>query len=315
MPGIEAGKVAVLMGGVSNEREVSLRSGETALSALLEEGFDAEGVDWKDGDLNGLRMKLEEKKLSAVLIALHGRLGEDGRVQKMLEEAGIPYTGSGVAASAVCFNKLLAKKVLESFDVAVPEYCLMKGRGGRPPLLPFDYPAVVKPAAGGSAIGVTIAENPSELEKGIESALREDSNVLVEEYIKGRELTASVLCSSPPIVLPLIEITTREEFYNYTAKYVPGKSVHILPAPLSAEEEKAAAGAASASCKVLGCRGFARVDMILSREGVPFVLDVNTIPGMTETSLLPESARAAGMSTGKLCRRMLEEAIGGHQKS
>ncbi len=305
----EAGKIAVLMGGVSSEREISLRSGETVLRALLEEGMDAEGLDVKDEDFAWLAAELRKKNAAAAFIALHGRMGEDGKIQRMLEGEGIPYTGSGVAASALCFNKLLANTVLESFGVPVPDYYFMSG-GKRNGMPSFDFPVVIKPAQGGSAIGVTIAGGPDGLEAGIKSALAEDNNILIEEYIKGRELTVSIIGANNNVrVLPVIEIKTEEEFYNYKAKYVPGRSVHILPAPLDEPEEEGVRSAAEKAYRILGCRGFARIDIILSDDKVPYVLDINTIPGMTATSLFPESAKAAGLSAGKLCRMLIESAL------
>ncbi len=306
----ETGKIAVLMGGVSNEREISLRSGETVLKALLGEKLEAEGFDVKDEDFSGLLVELKRKNINAAFIALHGKTGEDGKIQRALEEAGIPYTGSGVAASAVCFNKLLTNTVLDSFEVPVPDYhfmTLMKKN-----CIPsYGFPVVVKPAQGGSAIGVTIADNSDELKEGIETAFREDDNILIERYIRGRELTVSIIgCGAGIRVLPLIEITTDEKFYNYSAKYVPGKSRHILPAGLAPPEEERVRITAEKVYRVLGCRGFARIDIILSGEGVPYVLDVNTIPGMTSTSLFPESAMAGGLPAGKLCRSLIEMALG-----
>lgn len=304
----EPGKIAVLMGGVSSEREISLRSGEMVLGALLAEGMDAEGVDVKDEDFTGLAAELRRKNTDSAFIALHGRAGEDGKIQRMLEGENIPYTGSGVAASALCFNKLLANTVLESFGVPVPDYYFMSG-GKRNGMPAFDFPVVIKPAQGGSAIGVTVVGGPDGLESGIEAALAEDRNILIEEYIRGRELTVSIIGDENVRILPVIEIKTEEEFYNYEAKYAPGKSVHILPAPLDEREEGIVGNTAEKAYRILGCRGFARIDIILSENGVPYVLDINTIPGMTATSLFPESAKAAGFTAGKLCRLLIESAL------
>lgn len=307
--GDRTGKIAVLMGGVSNEREVSLRSGENVLGALLGEGMDAEGFDVKDEDFAALAAELRSKNASIAFIALHGRMGEDGKIQRMLEGEGIPYTGSGVAASALCFNKLLANTVLESFSVPVPDYSFISG-GRRNGMPSFGFPVVVKPAQGGSSIGVTVVNSPEGLDAGCEAAFSEDRNILIEKYIPGRELTVSIIGGEDPRVLPVIEIKTDEEFYNYRAKYVPGKSVHVLPAPLDAGEEEIVKNTSEKAYRILGCRGFARIDIILSGEGIPYVFDVNTIPGMTSTSLFPESAGAAGMTMGELCRQLVEAAAG-----
>ncbi len=299
-------KIAVLMGGVSNERDVSLRSGEAVVAALRMEGLEAAGIDVRTDDFAEIQSRLLEEKADIVFIALHGRLGEDGKIQSMLESIPLPYTGSGVAASAVCFNKLLANKVLESFDVPVPRYSFMHGsanNGSKAP--PFGFPMVVKPASGGSAIGVTIARDGERLKSAMQTAFAEDKNIIIDEFIKGRELTVSVIGNGDLKILPLTEITTDEEFYNYKAKYVPGKSAHIVPARLLDEERQAVESCAEKTYRVLGCRGFARIDIILSEDGVPYVLDVNTVPGLTSTSLFPESALAAGISPGKLFMDLL----------
>ncbi len=304
------GKTAVISGGVSNEKDVSLRSGQAVLKSLVDENVDAQSVEAKSEDLDELESRLKEKKIQTVFIALHGRMGEDGKIQNMLQSAKIAYTGSGIASSALCFNKLLANKILQSFNVLVPEY-LYAGRS-RAPLpqdLPFGFPAVVKPASGGSAIGVSIAKTPGELKPAVEAAFREDDNILIEKFIKGRELTVSVIGNSAVRILPVIEIKTEEEFYNYDAKYIPGKSTHILPARLGPGEQKKVENTAEKVYRLLGCRGFARIDLILSDAGECFVLDVNTIPGFTSTSLFPESAASAGISMGKLCRYLLQLAI------
>ena len=299
-------KIAVLMGGVSNERDVSLRSGEAVVAALKAENLEVFGIDVRTEDFAEIKSRLSEEKDDLVFIALHGRLGEDGKIQSMLESIPLPYTGSGVATSAVCFNKLLANKVLESFAVPVPRYSFMSGssrNGCQTP--PFGFPMVVKPASGGSAIGITIARDEDHLKSAMDTAFAEDRNIIIDEFIKGRELTVSVIGNGDVKILPVTEITTDEEFYNYKAKYVPGKSTHIVPARLSDEERQMVESAAEQAYRVLGCRGFARIDIILSDEGVPYVLDINTVPGLTSTSLFPESAGAAGISPGKLFVNLL----------
>ena len=319
---MESRKIGVLMGGVSNEREISLMSGEAVLNALVEEEkLDAVGIDVVDEKGIKLEQVLRKEKVEVAFITLHGSYGEDGGIQSLLEKLSIPYTGSGIVASAICFNKYAAKNLLSSNGISTPPFVLLSGEGrssrraqGRARLqgsvftkhLPFGFPVVVKPCSGGSAIGISIVKNSSDLDDAFHAGFEHDDCILVEKYIPGREVTVSILGNREPQVLPIIEIIPRSEFYDYRAKYEPGMSDHILPARLSIAVKKEVEEIGIFAYGIMGCRGFARVDMIVGEDGIPYVLDINSIPGLTATSLFPEAAKAAGMKLGKLCRKLLE---------
>jgi D-alanine-D-alanine ligase len=287
-------KIGVLMGGISEEREVSLRTGTAILKALLEKGYKAVAID-AGRDVAGV---LAKKKIDVAFLALHGRYGEDGCMQGLLEVMAIPYTGSGVKASALAMDKTAAKKVMLYHGVSTPASCIYEQGAA----LKVKVPLVVKPACQGSAIGVSIVNKDS----GIKAALREASRfggpVLIEKYIKGRELTVSVLDGK---VLPTIEIRPRKGFYDYTAKYTKGMTEFVVPAPMAKATEKKVAREALKAYEALGCSGAARVDVMLDSKGTPFVLEVNTIPGMTELSLFPRAAEAAGLDYATLVEEML----------
>ncbi|MBZ0220779.1 MAG: D-alanine--D-alanine ligase [Candidatus Methylomirabilis sp.] len=298
-PGIlKKKKIGVLMGGTSEEREISLKTGSAVLGALLEKGYRAVAIDaGKD-----LPAKLRAGKIDVAFIALHGRHGEDGCVQGLLEVMGIPYTGSGVRASAMAMDKVVAKKVMESHGVSTPKSLVYSGKGAvtlRPPL-------VVKPACQGSAIGVSIVKGRSGLKKALELAESFRGGVLVEKYIEGRELTIGILDGT---ALPTIEIRPRKGgFYDYKAKYTKGMTDFLVPAPIAKAVDKRAAKEALAAYRALGCSGAARVDLMLGGNGTPYVLEVNTVPGMTELSLLPRAAEAAGMDYPALVEEILKGA-------
>jgi len=290
-------KIGVLMGGLSEEREISLKTGAAILKALVEKGYRAVGID-AGGDLPAV---LVRKKIEVAFIALHGRYGEDGCVQGLLEVMGIPYTGSGVRASAVAMDKSAAKKVMLFHGVSTPASSVYE-EGKR---LKVRVPLVVKPSCQGSAIGVSIVKK----EAGLKAALREASKfpgpVLVEKYISGRELTVSILDGR---ALPTIEICPKKGFYDYTNKYTKGKTEFIVPAPIPKGVDKKAVKEALKAYEALGCRGAARVDVMLDKSGVPYVLEVNTVPGMTELSLFPRAAQAAGLGYPALVEEMLMSA-------
>jgi D-alanine-D-alanine ligase len=299
------------MGGVSNEREISLVSGNAVLKALREEEkLEAVGIDVADEEGAVLEKALKENLIDIVFIALHGRYGEDGGIQSFLEKRSIPYTGSGVAASAMCFNKYVAKQLLNSSGIATPQFVLLtEETGGEEKASAIGFPVVVKPCSGGSAIGISIVSDRGGLENAFHSACECDDRVLIEKYVPGREITVSLLGNAEVQVLPVIEIISRTAFYDYRAKYESGMSEHILPAKLPKQAKKKVDEIAVLTYGITGCRGFARIDMIVSEDGSSCVLDINTIPGLTPTSLFPEAARAVGMSLGKLCRKLLEMAM------
>jgi len=304
---IKSKKIAVLSGGVSNEREISLLSGESVLKALKGEGLKAVEIDVVDEEGRALKEALRKERIDIGFIALHGRYGEDGGIQSFLERLSIPYTGSGVIASAICFNKYTAKQVLVAGGISTPPFYLVTGEHYREEeIRNLGFPVVVKPCSGGSTIGTSIARDEGNVKKAIATAFEHDSSVLIENYIAGKEITVSIMGNHKLQVLPVIEIVPKQEFYNYVAKYEPGMSEHILPARLTPEKKKEAEEMGMLTYGMLGCRGFARVDMIAGNDGTIHVLETNTVPGLTETSLFPEAAQAAGITFGKLCRKLLE---------
>jgi len=295
-------RIVVLMGGLSAERDVSLRTGSAVLKALQESGHDAIGLD-AGTDLPARLMELGAEK---VFISLHGRFGEDGTVQGLLELLQIPYTGSGVLASSVAMNKVVAKQLLCQHGVPTAEGAVYRAGNDQAAFVAArrSYPLVVKPAREGSTIGVSIVQDAAGLQAGLAEALRHDSLVLVEEFIAGAEVTVGVLGDQP---LPVIQVVPKGGFYDYQSKYTPGQTEYLLPAPLPEAILCRLQQAAVAACRALGCRGAARVDFMVRGEEL-FCLEVNTIPGMTETSLLPKAAAAAGISFRELVLRILADA-------
>lgn len=295
-------KIAVLMGGLSAEREISLRTGGAVLAALQEAGYRAVGIDAG----RDLAQRLAAEGIEVAFIALHGRFGEDGTVQGMLEMLAIPYTGSGVLASSVAMDKVTTKKILLYHELPTPAFevfCRGEDAGGFVERC-RHFPLVVKPAREGSTIGVSIVRSAAELRHGLESALAHDDLVLVEDYIQGMEITVGVLGEEP---LPIIQVAPKGGFYDFQAKYIAGQTEYILPAPLDGVLYERIQQAAVAACRALGCSGAARVDFMV-RQREFFCLEVNTIPGMTETSLLPKAARHSGISFGELVQRILDGA-------
>lgn len=322
-------RVAVLMGGPSTEREVSLRSGQMVLNNLDPGKYEAFGVEFSG--LIGRPEKLLELKAKAdfVFIALHGGEGEDGTLQGLLELVGLPYQGSGVLASALAMNKVRAKAVYRQLGIPTARSldfrCLVPGRWQRgvselfPPQRTLytieevrdligetlGWDLVLKGASQGSTIGLALVSQPEELVGALESMLAFDREILVEERVHGREYTAGVLGGVDPIALPLIEIRPKTgELFDYEAKYTPGASEDICPAPLEPELTRAIQHLALQAHQGLGCWGYSRTDFIV-RDGVPYILETNTLPGMTETSLVPMAARA----TGLMCPDLLDQLI------
>lgn len=302
-------KVAVLYGGVSGEREVSLSSGKGMVDALKERGHDVVAVDFHPERANEV-LSLD---VDVVISALHGKYGEDGRVQSLLEMADIPYTGSGVLASALAMDKARAKIIFAAAGIRVARDTLIESTeqieqkiqewGG-------EFPCVVKPAQEGSSNGLTIAMDETMLREGIDKAFRCDSAVLIEQYIKGRELTVPVIGNfGKEEALPVIEIIPKNEFYDYESKYTEGGSVHVCPAELSPELTKEVQTAAVKAHRALGCSGYSRSDFLVSEQGVAYILETNTLPGMTPLSLFPDSAREVGISYGELLERFITLAL------
>lgn len=291
--------IAVLLGGLSAEREVSLRTGQAVFKALQQLGYRAVAIDAG----RNLPQQLAAAGATVAFIALHGRYGEDGTVQGLLELLGIPYTGSGVQASSVAMDKVTTKKLLVQHGIPTPAARVFHRGDDQAAFVTATttYPQVAKPAREGSTIGVTIAATAAELFAGLDEALRHDGTVLVEDFIAGAEVTVGVLDGQP---LPIIQVVPREGYYDYTNKYTPGRTEYLLPAPLAPPVYAALQQQAVAACRALGCRGAARVDFMVRDDGF-FCLEVNTIPGMTETSLLPKAAAAAGIPFAELVERIL----------
>jgi D-alanine-D-alanine ligase len=301
------GRVGVLFGGRSAEREVSLKSGSMVLAALQRKGVDAHAFDPRDHGLD----ELFRARFDRVFIALHGRYGEDGTLQGALELAGIPYTGSGVLASALAMDKWRTKLVWQAAGVPTPRYELLSADDDFAAVARrLGLPIMVKPANEGSSIGMSKVRRAEALEEAYALAANYDPLVIAEQFIDGPELTAGVLGRD---ALPLIRLETPRDFYDYEAKYVADDTRYICPCGLPADAERAIQRAVVRAFDVLGCRGWGRVDLMLDRAGSPYFLEVNTSPGMTDHSLVPMAARAAGLSFDDLCVRILELATVGQE--
>jgi D-alanine-D-alanine ligase len=296
------GKVAVLLGGRSAERAVSLKSGAMVLNALRKRGVDAHPFDPQQRDLAALIAE----KFDRVFIVLHGRYGEDGTIQGALELLGIPYTGSGVLASALAMDKWRTKLVWQAAGIPTPRYELLTAASDFPAVLArLGLPLMVKPANEGSSIGMSKVHAGSSLEEAYALAANYDNVVLAEQFIDGVELTAAVLGG---VALPLIRLETPREFYDYEAKYVANDTRYIVPCGLPADAEAALQQQVLAAFNALGCRGWGRVDLMLDAAGKPWFIETNTSPGMTDHSLVPMAARHAGLSFEDLVLRILELA-------
>lgn len=313
-------RVAVLKGGPSLERQVSLRSGAHAQEALARLGHDVLGLDVGPE----LVPQLRDSKPDAAFIALHGREGEDGTVQALLEAVGVPYTGSGPAACARCTDKVLAKYLMREGGVPTPDFHFLreeaiKQLGAAAAVADIEaalgFPLVVKPASQGSALGVKFARRAQELPGAMVGAFSYDHKILIERYVKGRDLAVSVLdgepgSGAPPLALPVVEAVPREEdFYDYESRYEIGMTTFVCPAELEQQTTARAQELAVATYQLLGCHGVARVDLMLdSASGELWVLETNVVPGLTETSLLPQAADAAGIGFDELTARVLDSA-------
>ena len=305
----------MLRGGKSAERDVSMRSGEQVAKALRGRGHDITLVDLDANTWDVLR----DGGFDCVFNALHGRLGEDGTVQGMLELLGLPYTGSGVLASALCMDKSRAGKVMAGAGLHVPEFDELEVKEGVAAdvverlVSRFGLPLVIKPVREGSTIGLTIARDEDAVASGLVLAARYDRRVLVQRFAAGTEITVGVLATPELQVLPTLEIVSENPVYDYDAKYTAGRSHHIIPARIPEAAREGASAAAARAFTELGCSGMARVDIIVDAAGTPWLLEVNTVPGLTELSLLPDAARAAGVAFDELCMRLVEHAVGRHQ--
>ena len=300
--GAHFGKVAVLLGGRSAEREVSLKSGGMVLKALRSRGVDAHAFDPSQ---QGFEV-LAREGFQRAFIALHGRFGEDGTVQGILEWLGIPYTGSGVLASALAMDKLRTKRIWAAEKLPTPSYELLSSDTNfRIAARKLGVPLMVKPASEGSSIGMSKVRAASKLEEAYRLAAKYDPVVIAEAFVDGIELTCGILGEE---ALPLIKLETPRDFYDYDAKYLADDTRYILPSGLPARKERELQELCLAAFRMLGCRGWGRVDLMLNKRGRPFLLEVNTAPGMTDHSLVPMAARAVGLSYEDLCLKILEGA-------
>lgn len=306
-------KVALLTGGWSDEREIAFDSARAVQKALAQAGFTQ--VDLMDVAEKGIATKLDQGNYDVAFIVMHGRFGEDGCVQGMLEIMGIPYTFSKVTASAVATNKHLAKLAYFAYDIPIadgyeidnPDDVTEDDLVEMADVLGF--PLFVKPTCNGSSYGITKVKELSQFREAIEIACKDGDGAIVEECVDGIEVTVPVLGNDDPIALPVIEIVTGAEFYNLKVKYEPSGLHHVIPARLSKEVYERVQELAIDAHLALGCRGCSRSDFVITEDGEPVILETNTIPGMTETSLLPDSARHAGIEFPELCRRFVEMAL------
>jgi D-alanine-D-alanine ligase len=294
--------IGILLGGLSAEREVSLRTGAEVEKALGAAGYRTVTIDAG----RDLSEQLRQKGVEVAFIALHGRYGEDGIVQGLLELLSIPYTGSGVLASALAMDKVATKKILLHHELPTPGFVALRKEDDRNDLLDRcrHFPLVVKPAREGSTIGISIVHSREELKAGLDEAFQCDDLVLVEDFIEGLEVTVSVLGRE---ALPIIQIVPKGGFYDYQAKYTAGQTEYIVPAPLPPVLYERLQQVSVEACRILDCRGAARVDFMV-RDREFYCLEVNTIPGMTPTSLLPKAAAKAGISFTELAERILLDA-------
>jgi D-alanine-D-alanine ligase len=302
--------LALLSGGISSEREVSINSGDQVYEALDKNKYEIFRYDPKT-DLE--RLVADASRIDAALIILHGPYGEDGTVQGLLDLLAIPYQGSGVLGSAVAMNKLAAKQLYEKAGIPVPPYMVLEDRDGVDTgscLEQIGLPMVVKPVVGGSSVGMSIVKTEAEFLPAVDLSFAEDNTVMLETYIEGIELTGGVIGNHQLQALPLIEIVPDEDhtFFDYDAKYTAGVTQEICPARIDEALTRTAQDYAKLAHQTLYCKGYSRTDMILNGQKI-YVLETNTIPGMTATSLLPQAAKAAGLNFSQLLDRLIELSL------
>jgi D-alanine-D-alanine ligase len=290
-------RVAVLMGGLSSEREISLKSGQAVLAGLGRRGYRAVPIDVD----RSLYEQLRKERIEVAFVALHGRWGEDGVVQGLLEMMAIPYTGSGVLASALAMDKCLCKVLMESLAIPTPAYKISSSRDD----CSFPLPFVIKPAREGSSVGISIVRMESEKEAAVETAFAYGHKVLIEKYIEGREITVGIVNGS---ALPIVEVRPRSGVYDFTSKYTKGMTEYVVPAEIAPDVERGAKEEALELWRRFDLAGCARIDMIVDHGSVPQVIDINTSPGMTETSLVPKAWEHLGKTFDELVEEILQGA-------
>jgi len=302
-------KIGVLAGGISSEREISLKTGKNIFESLKKSGYNTVFIDMKKDFLDKV------SSVDIAFLALHGRYGEDGTVQGLLELLKIPYTGSGVLSSAVVLDKILSKKIFLSENIPTPPFTeLDLGRSmfdidilKRNIIKSTGYPLVIKPNSEGSTIGIMTIYDESQLEDGIRKAVEYDKKILIEKYIKGRELTVGII-GLEPVGLPVIEIKPKSGFFDFESKYTRNFTEYIVPAEIDVKTAESIMEISLNCHNMLGCSGISRVDFILDSSNIPYVLEINTMPGMTSTSLVPMAADAAGISFDFLVEIILDSA-------
>ena len=294
-------RVGVIMGGPSSEREVSLNSGKGVLRALGDKGYDAVAIDWRGLD-DDLGAHLRRGQIDVAWLALHGTWGEDGCVQGVCEAYGVPYTGSGVLASAIAMDKMATRRIFDQESIESPRW---RRYNGAADVARINFPLVVKPSSEGSSVGVSIVKDQSTLQAALDSARKCRGVVLLEEYVKGREINVGVLDDE---ALGEVEIRPATEFYDYEAKYIRNDTQYLCPAPIGDGERRMLHDLAVRAHKALGCSGATRVDLILADGGRAVCLEINTLPGMTDHSLLPKIAAHRGMDYATLVERILDSA-------
>ena len=306
----ELGHIGVLLGGCSSERDISFKSGKAVIKALSEKGCLVSPIEIESTDESEILGLLKDTKIDVAFIALHGEFGEDGGIQAILEKAGIPYTGSDVATSRITINKILTQRLLKQNGLLVPAYfSLQQDRAVDVEMALREiggFPVVVKPAREGSSIGITIVQEKEKFVPALREAFLYGSEILVEKYVSGKEVTAGILDQQ---ALPLVEIRPQHAFFDYEAKYKKGLTDYLVPADLPPAVFSAIQEEALKAFKILGCRDLARIDFIVDAQGRGFILEVNTIPGFTETSLLPKAAKYNRIEFWDLCLQIVQLAL------
>lgn len=309
--------ILVVCGGVSTEREVSLRSGKAVHNALIRKGYNnAKLFDLTQDNIS----EILQIRPDIVFLALHGKGGEDGCIQGMLELAGIPYTGPGVCASAVCMNKIVTKQVLDNaglptakFVVYRKDECLNKSTIANQLIEKIGLPMVLKSPCQGSSIGVVMVKDKDSMYSAIDEIFKYGDHLLAEEFVNGTEITLPIMGNEELTVLPVIEITSEREFYDYTAKYTSGLCHHIIPACIDHKTELEVIEIGKRAYKELNCCGLSRIDFIVDKVKGPMIIEVNTLPGMTDMSLFPDAARYVGISYEELVEKILEYGLTAHR--
>ncbi|MDD4201936.1 MAG: D-alanine--D-alanine ligase [Candidatus Omnitrophica bacterium] len=296
-------KIGVIAGGTSSEREISLVSGTAVFKALQRKGFNVVFIDVTQN----MPQQILNENIDIAFIALHGKEGENGTIQQFLSEYGIAFTGSGPLSSKVCMDKELTKKILSDNNILVPPYMIVnKEQYFNIDSYEFGLPVVIKPATEGSSFGLSIVIDKKDIKTAMNKAFQYGNTIIFEEFIDGKELTVGILGKS---VLPVVEIIAKDNVYDFNAKYIDKQTEYICPAELSDEKKQEISDIALLTHNTLGCEDFSRVDMRMDHQGKIYVLEVNTIPGLTERSLLPKAAKVFGISFDELCEQILELAV------